>query len=127
MRQKEHVPAFVFCSTAYRARQTWEAISENLGGSPETAYLPELYRADASDYRILLATAPTEEALALVGHNPAIWELALSLAGSGEADVLAALHSGFPAGALAILEFTEPWWRLSPRSGTLRSFIPPLL
>ncbi|MCT8990955.1 histidine phosphatase family protein [Chelativorans sp. SCAU2101] len=126
MRAQGHVPAFVFCSTALRARQTWDAVAASLADlAPETLHLPELYRGDAGDYRVILATAPTEDSVLLVGHNPAIAELASQLAAGGEAGALAAMHAGFPPGALAVFEVAEPWWGLAPRCATLAAFIPP--
>ena len=126
MRAEGHVPAFAFCSTARRARQTWDAVAANLSDpATETLHLPELYRGDAGDYRVLLATAPTEDSVLLVGHNPAIAELASLLAGGGDANALAPMRSGFPAGALAVFDVAEPWWQLAPRRARLAAFIPP--
>jgi phosphohistidine phosphatase len=63
----------------------------------------------------------------LVGHNPAIGELASALAGRGEAEPLARLHEKFPPGALAILAFpVESWSEVKPGAGRLEEFALPL-
>jgi len=117
-------PSHVLCSSAVRTRETWEAAMKELGAPfPETSLMAELYRGDASDYRILIATSGVEQALLVVGHNPMIQELTLALTrGNGAAT---AISAGFPAGGLAVLDFEEPLWRIAPRTGSLAAFLSP--
>lgn len=125
MKKAGFVPAFVLCSSALRARQTWEAMTPALASpSIEASYLPELYRGDAADYRILIATSSVEESLLVIGHNPMVQELAfLLLRGGGEART--ELSAGFPPGSLAVLDFPEPLWSIAPRTATLVTFLSP--
>ncbi|WEX07418.1 histidine phosphatase family protein [Chelativorans sp. AA-79] len=126
MRTEGFRPAFVLCSSALRARQTWEGVARGFAAPfPETTYLSELYRGDAADYQILIATAPVADSLLVVGHNPMVQELAFSLPRSGEAQARTAVGRGFPAGALAVIDFAEPLWRIASGKGILATFLSP--
>ena len=79
LRQKNIKPDRVFCSPSYRTLQTFQALGLQL--APETvSYTRELYNAPESVYLELLETLDeTIESVMFVGHNPAIFTLALSL------------------------------------------------
>jgi phosphohistidine phosphatase len=59
----------------------------------------------------------------LVGHNPAIQSLALSLAGGGSG--LADVEAKFPTAALATLTFEGSWRELGPGRAELAAFVRP--
>jgi phosphohistidine phosphatase len=59
----------------------------------------------------------------LIGHYPALQELALSLAG-GEAD-LRRLREKFPTAGLATLRFRGDWDELTPGAAELIAFVTP--
>ncbi|WP_173931569.1 histidine phosphatase family protein [Chelativorans sp. Marseille-P2723] len=126
MNAQAYRPSMVFCSDARRTRDTWAAISSGLPPpAPETIYIPELYRGGTGDYRILAASSPAEGPLLIIGHNPMISQLALSLVRNGDESGRAALASGFPPGALAVLEFPQPLSQIAPRTASLVAFLRP--
>lgn len=57
----------------------------------------------------------------LVGHNPAIRELAIELIADAGEEVV----GKFPTGALATLTFSGPWHTLGPRGTELITFLKP--
>jgi phosphohistidine phosphatase len=59
----------------------------------------------------------------LIGHNPTIHALTMSLAGDGEELPDVALK--YPTGALATLTFTGSWSDLEPGAATLAGFVKP--
>lgn len=59
----------------------------------------------------------------LIGHNPGIQDLALSLARGGSE--IARVRSKFPTAALATLELNGSWRELSPGSAELVSVVKP--
>jgi phosphohistidine phosphatase SixA len=59
----------------------------------------------------------------LIGHNPAIEDLAGRLAGSGSE--LERMAGKFPTGALATLELPGRWRNLGSRQGRLVDFVTP--
>ncbi len=86
----------------------------------------DLYRADGVD--LLAALRGLSEDIAtvmMIGHNPAIADLASTLAGDGEGDVLARMEEKFPTGALATLSFGGSWVELEPGIAYLESFVVP--
>jgi phosphohistidine phosphatase len=73
-------PELVLCSTARRARETFERIEPALGAAT-VRYERQLYGATADVLLERLRTLPDEiAAVMLLGHNPAIEQLALELA-----------------------------------------------
>jgi phosphohistidine phosphatase len=59
----------------------------------------------------------------LIGHNPEIQDLALSLVRGGSE--VARVESKFPTAALATLELNGSWRELGPGSAELVSFVKP--
>jgi phosphohistidine phosphatase len=117
-------PALVLCSSARRARETLEGIASTLGEAMPVQIEGELYA--ASERRLLERLRGVEdgvESVMLIGHNPGVEQLALSLAGGGQN--LAILRRKYPTGALATLEFSGRWGDLRTGSAELTDFITP--
>jgi phosphohistidine phosphatase len=99
-------PEHVLCSPALRARQTWQQISAELGTQPKTDFEPEMYLAHTEALRELVWQTPDDvPTLLLIGHNPAVHQLARTLLGSE-----APQH--FPPASLATVTFTGKWTEL---------------
>jgi phosphohistidine phosphatase len=126
-------PDSVLVSPAVRAHQTWDIIWEalkDLGREPQVELLPELYGADPSQLleTIRLASATDPNRLMVVGHNPGMHELALALAGSGDAAGRKALADNLPTSGLAVFDFTvDSWEDVAFRRGRLVQFVSPKL
>ncbi len=111
-------PALVLCSSARRTRETLERVKPALGPA-EVRIERELYGASADDLLRRLREVPDEvESVMLVGHQPAIQELALRLATQGSE--LEQMRSKFPTAALATLSFAGEWSELGHRGAELR-------
>jgi phosphohistidine phosphatase len=64
----------------------------------------------------------------VVGHNPGMHELALMLAGSGDAAGRQALADNLPTSGLAVFDFTtNDWNEVAFRRGKLVLFVSPKL
>ena len=114
----------MLCSAAARARETLEGIAPALGDDTEIAVEAELYGAGAEQLLERLREIPANVRSAmLIGHNPAIEDLALGLAGAG--DELDRLARKFPTGALATLGFDATWAELRSGSAELIAFVRP--
>jgi phosphohistidine phosphatase len=102
------VPDLVLCSTALRARQTWDRAAGAFRRRPAVEYDRALYL--ASPARILervRAVDPEVGTLLVVGHNPGFHELTLECAESGAArDSL----GKFPTAALARIALDADAW-----------------
>jgi len=117
-------PQFVLCSSGLRARQTMAAVLPSLGGSLDVHVCPDIYTFDAG---VLLHELHDLDGdlsrVMVVGHNPALHELALTLCECG--DELERLRSKFPTGALAGIRFSESWAALGEDAGELVRFVTP--
>ncbi len=84
----------------------------------------ELYGASSEDLLRRLREVPDEvESVMLVGHQPAIQELALHLAGEGSE--LERVRAKFPTAALATLTFDGAWSQLGTRGAELVAYVTP--
>lgn len=118
LRREQVQVSLVLCSSARRARETLELVS--VSGPVEVER--ELYGALASQLLERLRCLPDElDAVMLIGHNPAIQELAVGLLADGSA--LASRK--FPTGALATLTFSGSWWALESGQAELAAFVTP--
>ena len=126
-------PDVVLVSHAIRAHQTWEIAWEaikDLVPQPQVELVPELYGADPAQLLQIIreASAADPKLLMLVGHNPGMHELALALAGSGDAAGRTALADNLPTSGLAIFDFAiDDWADVAFRRGRLVAFVSPKL
>jgi len=121
------LPQRVLCSAARRARDTVEGLWRDWPEQPPAQVESDLYGADAGDLLERLRRLPDdEESVLLVGHNPAIQQAALDLAGTGDPDLYAAMRAKFPTAALAVLDAeVGRWGDLGPGCATLTAFVGP--
>ena len=126
-------PGMVLVSHAIRAHQTWEVAWEamrDLVPEPQVELMPDLYGADPSQLLQIIrdASVADPKTLMLVGHNPGMHELALALAGSGDAAGRKALTDNLPTSGLAVFEFEiDDWTDVAFRRGRLVLFVSPKL
>ena len=114
----------MLCSPSRRTRQTLKRLAPGLGKNADVRIEPELYAASAADLLEVLHEVPEEvESVMLIGHNPGIQDLALSLAGAGSE--IPRLRSKFPTAGLATLELNGTWRELAPESAELVSLVTP--
>jgi phosphohistidine phosphatase SixA/CHAD domain-containing protein len=120
------MPDLVLCSTAARARQTWERMSAAAPLSVPVRYLDELYMATPERLLTILARLPDDvDCVLVIGHNPGFEEL-LRLLGSSDPAACEPLPEKFPTAAVAEVRLEIPrWWDIAPGRGRLHRFITP--
>jgi phosphohistidine phosphatase len=128
MRKHEMEPTLVLCSPARRARETWALVAAELKAPPTAVFDDAIY--DFGDGGRLMHSLKTRAAGApavlIVGHNPAIENLASRLIGHGGEKPRKRLASKYPTGALAVIDFgATSWHEIEDGSGTLTMFIRP--
>ena len=114
-------------SPAARTRETWERIAAELKDAPKPVFDARLY--DATPETLLAVIKETDNrarSLLMVGHNPALHELATTLTATGDIEARQQLNEGLPTSGLVIIEFAfDEWKRLHDQSGRLAHFITP--
>jgi phosphohistidine phosphatase len=124
LQRKGISPELVLCSPSRRTRQTLNRIAPGLRKNADVQIEPALYAASAATLLEELHEVPDEvDSLMLIGHNPGIQDLALSLARAGSESPR--VRSKFPTAALATLELNATWRELVPGSAELVSFVTP--
>ncbi|MFI8206941.1 SixA phosphatase family protein [Streptomyces sp. NPDC085937] len=121
------LPGLALCSTAVRARRTWELAAEQWGTPPPVRHDPCLYHADVPGLLTVVREVPAEvETLLLVGHNPGLEDLVLTLADDGLDDTLDRVRAKFPTSAVAVLDWRGATWRdLHPGGALLTALTVP--
>jgi len=128
------VPGQVLCSTARRARETWQFAQAGLAASPPVTFDGRIYAATPADLlAVIREVPPATGTLLLIGHNPAIEDLALLLAGASVGPGTGGSHhsdldrmrSKFPTAAIAVLQFGGTWRGLAPGRARLTAFVTP--
>ncbi|HLZ37033.1 MAG TPA: histidine phosphatase family protein [Mycobacteriales bacterium] len=120
-------PDRVVVSPARRARQTWELAAGEIGAAPEPVLDERMYDNTLDDLlAVLRGTPPEADTLVLVGHNPAIEALALTLDdGRGDATARGELRRKYPTSGVGVFAVTTDWPRVAAGTGTLTAFAVP--
>jgi phosphohistidine phosphatase len=118
-------PDLVLTSPALRALQTIEGVQEGFGQDLEPIEVRRIYEAEPETLIDLVRSAPSgAKRLMIVGHNPGMHQLVLTLSDEGELRDEAA--DKFPTGALAEIRFdVEEWPDVAPRTGRLATLLKP--
>ena len=104
-------PEVALCSTARRARETFEAVRAVLAPSPRLHLEDALYLASAAQIRERVAGLEAAVAAALViGHNPGLEGAARELAPEGAPPALRALRGGLAPAALVVIDLDVADW-----------------
>ena len=99
-------PARILCSAGRRAVETLCGVLPSLPADFRIEVRHGLYTFSPGTVLQYLQALPEDAGdVMVVGHNPALQELALYLSGAGEEEALMALHGKFPTCAVAELEF----------------------
>lgn len=131
-RQRDHMAEsdidvdLVLCSTALRARQTYDIVAPALG-EPEVQYRKDIYGAETQDVvKILNQIDEDQEHVLLVGHDPTLHLLVMELAMTASGDAKERVHRKFPTSGLATLTFGgASWGSLGKGVGHLEAFYVP--
>jgi phosphohistidine phosphatase len=123
-------PDLVLCSDAARALETWEAVAAHLDATPRVTVEPRIYMADVPTLLTCIQETPDDVGtLLVVGHNPGMQDLAVTLAAEvdenavREADRLA---RKMPTASLARIAFgAESWRDVTAGAGILERFVRP--
>jgi phosphohistidine phosphatase len=121
------IPDGILCSTARRARETWELVAAEVHAAPPATFTERLYDASPRTLVDVFRDAdPKAASLLVVGHNPGLQEVATALIASGDLEDRERLREKLPTGGLVVIDFPiADWSKLHLRSGRLERFVVP--
>jgi phosphohistidine phosphatase len=126
--ERRLVPDHVACSTAKRTRETLRLVLGALEAKPSIEYADELYAfGDGTPYlNCIRRQARSTRTLMMVGHNPSVQNVCLSLCGGSRGPELDSLARKFPTAAVAVISFPiDQWSEVEPGQGGLDLFLTP--
>jgi len=121
-----YMPDAVVCSTARRARETWDLVAAGLaetkkGRVPTARYEPRVYEATVLGLLMLVREfADEDRTVLIVGHNPGLAELAVGLAAPPPEP-----PSAFPTAAIAVLGLAGDWASAAPGEARMLAYAVP--
>jgi phosphohistidine phosphatase len=128
----KHLPAMVgaldlvLCSSALRTRETLDLVLAEFSPRPRSVIDDELYA--ASQERLierLRRLAEEDVNVLLIGHNPGLHELAISLAETSSPNFRSLASGKFPTAARASFQVSASWSALGSSRHTLVDYVTP--
>ena len=118
-------PSLVLCSPTRRTRQTLDLVRSGLPAATEVRIEDALHRAGPAEVVRMLRRLPDDAATVMVvGHNPGMQKVALTLGGGGAARPRVAAR--YPTGALCELVFpVETWSAVAAGGAEITAFVTP--
>jgi len=129
LRQRGLIPDYILCSSAKRTQQTCkEALMKTDEHKIYSVFTKNIYNALTGDlFHMIQSLDQDPETVLMVGHNPAIYELAAMLATSGNEAVLARLGNGYQPASLSVIEANiNSWAELDPEKCQIVDLLDPL-
>ncbi len=121
------VPDLVLCSSAERARGTYELLAGAFGSKTDVRFEHGLYEVGSQALLKRLRRLDAKiKSVMIIGHNTGIEHLALALTSGTETKSLARMRAKFPTLGLACIEIKKgAWSKLGPGSARLTDFVIP--
>ena len=120
-------PDKVILSPATRTQETWKYASPAFKPAPGAMSAVAIYDATPLALAGVIKAAPSSaHTLLIVGHNPSLHEVAVSLIATGDIEARERLREKLPTAGLVIIDFAfDDWSKLNPQSGRLERFVNP--
>jgi phosphohistidine phosphatase len=128
----KHLPAtvgaldLVLCSNALRTRETLDLVLAEFSPRPRSVIDEELYTASKERLIDRLRRLPEADVnVLLIGHNPGLHELAISLADTNSPNFRALASGKFPTAARASFQVSARWSALASSRHRLIDYVTP--
>jgi phosphohistidine phosphatase len=116
----------VVVSPARRTRETWDLVAKELDDPPNPVFDGRVYAATTSTlYTVLRETPARVRGLLLVGHNPGMQHLTVTLADEGSGAALDRAREKYPTSGIALFSLRGEWADLAPGAALLTEFAVP--
>jgi phosphohistidine phosphatase len=122
------VPDLALVSPATRAEETWALVAKALPTAPKLVEEEGIYNAGRDKLIGIIRKARDAHVLLVVGHNPGLHELAVSLIASGDVEARERVNEKLPTTGLVVIDLPfDDWSRLHPNAGRIERFVSPRL
>jgi phosphohistidine phosphatase len=116
----------VVCSPARRTRETWELAAAELDDPPAPIYDGRVYAATTATLLTVVRETPAHvHGLLLVGHNPGVQHLTLTLAHEFSGEPMDQAREKYPTSGIARFNVEVEWSALLPGRAQLAEFAVP--
>jgi phosphohistidine phosphatase len=112
MQDRGLLPDSVLTSPARRTRETWELATTELKKQPKQAIEDALYDFGNGNRiaEVIRQKGGKARSLLIIGHNPALENIARRMIGAGDAKLAQRLEKKYPTGGLAVFEVNAETW-----------------
>ena len=122
------VPDLALVSPVTRAEETWALVAKALPNAPPVVREEGIYNAGRDKLLGIIRKVRDAHVLLVVGHNPGLHELAVSLIASGDVEARKCVNEKLPTSGLVVIDLPfDDWSRLHPNAGRLERFVSPRL
>jgi phosphohistidine phosphatase len=122
------VPDLALVSPASRAEETWALVAKALPTAPKVVEEDGIYNAGRDKLIGIIRKARDAHVLLVVGHNPGLHDLAVSLIASGDVEARERVNEKLPTSGLVVIDLPfDDWSRLHPNAGRIERFVSPRL
>ena len=121
------LPDRILCSSARRTRETLAGLLPHFDKDFDIRLTRALYESSRAHYLdVIRGHGDAARHLLVVGHNPAMQEVAIDLVGAGNPQLIQAIAADYPTAALAVIDFPEKSWSdIRPAGGRIVAFFRP--
>lgn len=125
--QHSLLPQTILCSSARRTRETLAGIIPYFEEDLTIRTTRDLYMTSQDAHiELIRSHGDTARTLMVIGHNPTLRDLAITLVGSGNPALRAELDEKFPTAAVAVIDFdARNWVDIAAGGGRLVAFFRP--
>ena len=122
------VPDLALVSPATRAEETWALVAKALPTAPKVMEEEGIYNAGRDKLIGIIRKARDAHVLLVVGHNPGLHDLAVSLIASGDVEARERVNEKLPTSGLVVIDLAfDDWSRMHPNAGRIERFVSPRL
>jgi phosphohistidine phosphatase len=116
----------VVLSPSQRTQETWALMNAELGHAGDVVIDPRVYDAWGAHMLDLVRELPPDaRTVMILGHEPGVSELVLSLGGTARDGLRDLVAIKFPTCAVALLSADRSWADFEPGCATLETFTTP--
>ena len=127
LKKNKLIPDIVYCSSAIRAKQTWELVNRIVEKKKNVVYKSKLYMANSSDFiDVIRKTDNIFHSLMLISHNPGMEIFAREISKNKTDKHYESIDLKYPTGGLVIIRFNlNIWSKIKYETGDICEFIKP--